>query len=236
MSAPGHLASAPRRYHRVEAVAVEPHRRHAVRLENQVAHVGEEADAHDALLLGVAGGNESAGAGLPCLGDTDVEGVAAVAGGREEGGFDLGDVVQAEVDGEVAEVEQLKPRRWRCQHLGWVRDDVARPHQGHPWLGEAVRVVGHGVDELAGAGEGARCQRGSSAAVREGAWWRRRSSAPGMDGWTMKRRRKEDDDGVRGKSDGSGMVPILEISSDMMNSSGIFVIRQSYIGMDPINP
>jgi hypothetical protein len=72
--------------------------------------------------------------------------------------------------------------------------------------------------------------------VREGAWWRRRSSAPGMDGWTMKRRRKGDDDGVRGKSDGSGMVPILEISSDMMNSSGIFVIRQSYIGMDPINP
>jgi hypothetical protein len=73
-----------------------------------------------------------------------------VAGGLEEGGLDLGDVVRAEVDGEVAEVEQLQPR-WRRRHPGRVRDGVARPHRRHPRLGEAARVVRDGVDELAGA-------------------------------------------------------------------------------------
>jgi hypothetical protein len=45
--------------------------------------------------------------------------------------------------------------------------------------------------------------------------------------------RRQDEDGVREedeKSDGSGMVPILEFFS------GIFLICQSCSGMDPINP
>uniref|UniRef100_A0A0D9ZBY1 DUF834 domain-containing protein n=1 Tax=Oryza glumipatula TaxID=40148 RepID=A0A0D9ZBY1_9ORYZ len=95
------------------------------------------------LLLGVACGDEGARAGLPCLGDADVEGGAAVAGG-----LDLGDVVWAEIDGEVAEVEQLK-LRWRRRQLG-----------------------GRGL----GSGKGAR-KKGSSAVARElgggerARWW-----------------------------------------------------------------
>ncbi|BAS71659.1 Os01g0291733, partial [Oryza sativa Japonica Group] len=141
--------------HRVEAVAVEPIAAIAAGggcgpgggAGHEVAGVGEEAEVD-------AGGGfreaERAGARLPRLGDGDVEGGAAVAGGGEVGGLGLVDAVQAQVGGDVAELEHLQLRRRARGQLRRARDGLAGPDRAHPRPVQPAGVVAHRVDELPG--------------------------------------------------------------------------------------